>query len=203
MFLNLKHFKYMELLFRLISIVLLMSFVVSLLFTIVGLVGTILDWIKRRSNKNVQPSRNWPKVFIRSLLVLIAVIVLSIASFFAYAFLPCEWGGPCIIIEDKGKIKVSERPEVKALVQKYGKNHVHIEALEIELVKHTAFIEKIYPNLAEDTGCIIIAHAGDEGYVYREDKKLNIAYQETLAEFMERTKNINSEFMSKFYLSLH
>jgi len=193
----------MEILFKLISIVLLVSFVVSLLFTLVSFVGTILNWIRRRSNKNVQPSRNWSKIFIRSLLALIAVIVLSIASVFAYFLLPCELGGPCIIIEDKGKIKVSERPEVKALFQKYGKNHVHIKALDIDLVRHTAFIEKIYPNLAEDTGCIIIAHARDEGYVYREDKKLDIAYQETLAEFMERTRNIDSEFMSKFYLSLH
>ena len=193
----------MELLFKLISIVLLIAFVASLLFTIVGLSGAILNWIRHRSSKNVQPSKNWYKVFIRSLLALIVVIVLSVASVFAYSFLPCEWGGPCIIIEDKGKIKVSERPEVKTLVQKYGKDHVHIKALDIELVKHTAFIERIYPNLSEDTGCIIIAHAGDEGYVYREDKKLNIAYQETLAEFMERTKNIDFEFMSKFYLSLH
>lgn len=193
----------MEILFKLISIVLLISFVVSLIFTIVGLVGTVLNWIRRRSNKNVQPSRNWSKIFIRSLLALIAVIVLSVASVFAYSLLPCEWGGMCVIIEDKGKVKVSERPEVKALIQKYGKNHVHIKALDIDLVRHTAFIEKIYPSLADETGCIIIAHAGDEGYVYREDKKLNIAYQETLTEFMERTKDIDDEYMAKFYLSLH
>lgn len=106
--------------------------------------------------------------------------------------------------EDEGKKKVSDTPEVTALAEKYGGwEHVHIKALDIDLVRHTAFIEKIYPHLADDTGCIIIAHAGDEGYVYREDKNLNIAYQETLTEFMERTKDIDSEFMSKFYLSLH
>ncbi len=116
----------------------------------------------------------------------------------------CKPGYPCTVIENEGKKKVSDTPEVQALAKKYGGwEHVHIGALDIDLVRHTAFIEKIYPNLAEDTGCIIIVHAGDEGYVYRQDKKLNIAYQETLTEFIERTKNIDSEFMSKFYLSLH
>jgi len=116
----------------------------------------------------------------------------------------CKPGYPCVVEENEGKKKVSDTPEVQALAEKYGGwEHVHIGALDIDLVRHTAFIEKIYPNLAKDTGCIIIAHAGDEGYVYREDKNLNIAYQETLAEFMERTKDFDPEYMAKFYLSLH
>ncbi len=68
---------------------------------------------------------------------------------------------------------------------------------------HAAFIEQIYPSLAHDTGCVIVAHAGDEGYVYRQDKELNIVGRETLAEFMERTKDIDRGVMAKFYLSLH
>jgi len=106
-------------------------------------------------------------------------------------------------IEEEGKIKVLQTPEVQALVQKYGRQHVHIGALDIDLIRHTAFIEKIYPSLAENTGCIIIAHAGNEGYVYREDKNLNIAYQETLAEFIGRTKDFDPGFLAMFYLSLH
>src|SRR3989344_5337789 len=114
-------------------------------------------------------------------------------------------GGPVPrpVIEEKGKVNVSKTPEVQALIQKYGKDHVYLSALEIEHVKHAAFIEQLYPNLAEETGCVIIAYASGEGYVYRQDKELNIVGKETLAEFMERTKNIDREFMSKFYLSLH
>lgn len=158
------------------------------------------------------------------LIIILVVVVVSIAvgviAFYKYQqnkqypfpdgpdfnSVDCKPGGqyyPCPVIEDEGKIKVSDTPEVQELAKKYGWSRVHIKALEIELVKHTAFIEKMYPNLAKDTGCIIIAHAGDEGYVYREDKNLNIVYQETLAEFMERTKDIDNAYMSKFYLSLH
>ena len=152
-------------------------------------------------------------------IILIILVVLIAAGTFAFwkyqqaRYYPgsgyfgpnnCKPGFPCVIDEDEGKKKVSDTPEVQALAKKYGGwEHVHIGALDIDLVRHTAFIEKIYPNLAKDTGCIIIAHAGDEGYVYREDKNLNIAYQETLAEFMKRTKDFDTEFMVKFYLSLH
>ncbi|MEK7061726.1 MAG: hypothetical protein AAB957_00490 [Patescibacteria group bacterium] len=156
---------------------------------------------------------------IKWIIILLALVALTAVSAFAYwkyqqanlrgeYFGPnpnnCKPGFPCFVEEDEGKKKVSDTPEVQALAKKYGGwEHVHIGALDIDLVRHTAFIEKIYPNLAKDTGCIIIAHAGDEGYVYREDKNLNIAYQETLAEFMKRTKDFDTEFMVKFYLSLH
>jgi hypothetical protein len=151
----------------------------------------------------------WLLIILIALAILVGAIVFSKYRQTFYTSDPvfstnnCRPGYPCTVIENEGKIKVSNTPEVRALAEKYGWEHVHIKALDIDLVRHTAFIEEIYPNLAEDTGCIIIAHAGDKGYVYREDKSLNIAYQETLAEFMERTKDFDSEFMSKFYLSLH
>jgi hypothetical protein len=115
----------------------------------------------------------------------------------------CKPGFPCAVPEDEGKIKVSNTPQVEALAKKYGWDHVHISALDGDLVKHAGFIEKVYPDLAYDTGCIIMVHAGDEGYVYREDKKLNVVYTETLAEFLERTKNFDAGFMAKFFLSMH
>ena len=161
--------------------------------------------------------KKFPKVLKIILIIIGAVLVIGVISIYALRFYyarnnpwgtppenNCKPGYPCVIIENEGKKKVSDTPEVQALAKKYGGyEHVHIGALDIDLVRHTAFIEKIYPNLAGDTGCIIVVHAGDEGYVYRQDKNLNIAYQETLAEFTERTKDIDSEFMAKFYLSLH
>ncbi|MEK7534506.1 MAG: hypothetical protein AAB600_04160 [Patescibacteria group bacterium] len=194
----------MEILFELISIVLLISCIVALLFTVVGLVGTIVIWIRKRISKyEVKSSRNWFKVFIRGLIALIASIVLYVASVFAYSVLPCDWGGRCVVIEDKGKVNVSNTPEVQALIQKYGKNHVHIKALDINVVQDIQFVKKIHPKFKEQTGCIIVAHAGDEGYVYQEDKQLNIIYRETIQEFMKKTKNVDPEVMAKFYLSLH
>ena len=115
----------------------------------------------------------------------------------------CKPGYPCVVIENEGKIKVSNMPEVQALATKYGWEHVHIKALDIELVKDIEFIKQIHPNFKEQTGCIIVVHAGDEGFVYQEDKELNIIYQEALSEFMQKTRDVSPEIMSKFYLSLH
>ena len=167
--------------------------------------------------QQLPPKKKFPRVLKIIFIVIGIILIVGAASIYALRYYAernnpwgnpppnnCKPGYPCIIIENEGKINVSNTPEVQALAKKYGGwEHVHIGALDIDLVRHTAFIEKIYPNLAEDTGCIIIAHAGDEGYVYRQDKNLNIAFQETLVEFTERTKNIDTEFMSKFYLSLH
>lgn len=107
-------------------------------------------------------------------------------------------------IEDLGKLNVWKTPEVQTLVKKHG-SHVLIKALDIKLIEDIEYIKKIHPQFKEETGCIIVAyvHGGGEGYVYQEDKKLNIIYKETLEEFMEKTSNSDPEVMSKFYLSLH
>jgi hypothetical protein len=116
----------------------------------------------------------------------------------------CKPGYPCAVIEDEGKIKVSNTPEVQALAQKYGWPHVHIKAVDIKLIEDIAFVRSIYPNFKEEMGCIIIVHAGEnEGYVYQEDKDLNIIYRESLSEFMKRTSTVDSATIAKFYLSLH
>ena len=111
----------------------------------------------------------------------------------------------CWVIEDEGKKKVVERPEVQALIEKHGKNNIHIKAVDIDLVKEIEFIQQIHPNFKQETGCVIVVHAGskDEGFVYQEDKDLNIVYSLPLSEFVEQTKNVDYELMSAFYLSLH
>ncbi len=115
---------------------------------------------------------------------------------------PCAPGGTTCF-EAEGKVKVVNTPEVQELIKKYGVNNVHIRALDIDLVEDIEFIKQIHPNFKEQTGCIIIVHAGDDGYVYQEDKQLNIIYKETLSEFTEKTKSVAPEIMAKFYLSLH
>lgn len=107
------------------------------------------------------------------------------------------------IPENEGKLKVYNLPEVQQLVKKYGKEHIHIKALDINLVKDIEYIKSIHPNFKEQTGCIIVVHAGNEGYVYQEDKKLNIIYKETMKDFLEKTRGVDSDVMAKFYLSLH
>src|SRR3989344_371705 len=109
----------------------------------------------------------------------------------------------CAVIENEGKKIVAATPEIKALATKYGWAHVHISALDIDLIKDIEVIRKLNPNFKEETGCIIVAHAGEEGYVYQENKDLQIIYKEPLKEFLERTQNVDSATMSKFYISLH
>jgi hypothetical protein len=107
-------------------------------------------------------------------------------------------------VEEEGKKTVAKRPEVLALYEKYGR-HVHVKALDIEYVEDLAFLNSIHPRFNEETGCIIFVHAGDtnEGYVYQENKDLEIIYQETLQEFLTHTRAVDPDTMATFYLSLH
>jgi len=111
----------------------------------------------------------------------------------------------CWVIEDEGKKKVVERPEIQALIEKYGKNNIHVKAVDIDLVQDIEFIQQIHPSFQEETGCVIVVHTGstNEGFVYQEDKDLNVIYMLLLSEFIEQTKNVDYETMSTFYLSLH
>lgn len=187
----------------LINLLLPLAFLIGLMLASVSIVGFVVSKIRQKKYKgHVLQKIKWLRYFITGLILSLLCAVLYIGL--AYLLSPCgDVFNGCGIPEDKGKAIVREKTEVQMLIREHGKNRVHIEALEIELVQHTEFIEQIYPNVAKDTGCIIIAHAGNEGYVYREDKQLNVVYQETLAEFLERTKSIDPTVMSKFYLSLH
>lgn len=150
------------------------------------------------------------------LLVILATIALAAIALFSYHYSKkqdptdpindpnnCKPGHQCVVIEDQGKIKVAERPEVMALAEKYDWEHVHISALDIKLVEDIDFISQINPRFKKETGCIIVVHAGNEGFVYQENESLEVIYQETLSEFLENTKHVPPEIMSKFYLSLH
>jgi hypothetical protein len=52
------------------------------------------------------------------------------------------------------------------------------------------------------TGCVIVVYAGGEGFVYQEDKDLNVISTETLAEFLKKTEQVPPETMYRFFLSL-
>jgi hypothetical protein len=59
------------------------------------------------------------------------------------------------------------------------------------------------PGLSRDEiGCVIVVYSVDEGFVYWEDKDLNIVASETLGDFREHTADVPSDAISTFYLSL-
>ncbi len=114
----------------------------------------------------------------------------------------CKPGFGCVVIEDKGKVKAANTPEAQALADKYGWVHVHVKALAHSALYEEGFIAKIHPQFKGKIGCIIFVHAGDnEGYMFVQDENLDIIYKESIHEFAEKTKNIDSKLMSKFYLS--
>lgn len=115
-----------------------------------------------------------------------------------------ELGRPCIMIEDKGKLKVTKRSEVLALYKKYGRKQVLIDAVDIDKVKDKDFIAQMGLDSVGGIGCIIVVRAGSEGYVYLEDvNELNIIHSETLLQFQDRTRQVNPAIIKSFYSSLH
>lgn len=113
-------------------------------------------------------------------------------------------GAHCPLIEDKGKISVEKRPEVVALAEKYGWDHVHILAMDIKLVSDLEFIRELRPDFAQELGCVIVVHAGEnDGYVYQENMNLEVVRMETMSEFVASVKDRDPELLFKFFLSLH
>ncbi|OGM33128.1 hypothetical protein A2803_00280 [Candidatus Woesebacteria bacterium RIFCSPHIGHO2_01_FULL_44_21] len=115
-----------------------------------------------------------------------------------------EGPGRNFVIEDEGKVTVSERPEVVALAEKYGWDNVHIQALDIDLVSDLVFIKSLRPDFSDELGCVIVVHAGEnEGYVYQENEDLEVIHMETMQEFLNKVKDKDPELLFKFFLSLH
>ena len=125
------------------------------------------------------------------------------------------------IIEDAGKKIVMKQPEVRDLISKYGEEHVFVKALDRHIIgeewhsdhsemdqlsrsSHDDLLSMVLkPGLSRnEIGCVIVVYGMGEGFVYWEDKDLNIVDSETLAEFQEHTANVSSDAMSRFYLSL-
>jgi len=167
--------------------------------------------------------KKFPKILKIILIVIGVIVVIGVVSLYALRYYyaeryqfptgpnlnseECKPGGknyPCPVIEDKGKVKAANTPEAQALADKYGWEHVHVKALAHSALYEEGFIAKIHPQFKGKIGCIIFVHAGDnEGYMFVEDENLDIIYRETIHNFVEKTKNIDSELISKFYLSLH
>lgn len=153
--------------------------------------------------------------------IIVAVICFAVLSAVGFNLLPdevvpydplptnsgmenCAPPGPCVVIEDEGKKKVVEFPEVVDLSKKYTWEHVHIKALDHTALYENGFVEQIHAQFRGEVGCIIIVHAGDnEGYVYVEDKDLNVIYKEPLTEFVKNTASVDAAVMAKFYMSFH
>ena len=104
--------------------------------------------------------------------------------------------------EDAGKETATRTEEYRLLVEKHGTEAVSLEALELRLVRYLEFIRQVDPNFREQTGCIIVARAGDDGYIFQEDEDLNVIYTQTLEEFESKTAATDHAVRERFWSSL-
>ena len=104
--------------------------------------------------------------------------------------------------EDAGKKTATVTEEYRSLVQTYGKEAVTVHALKIELAHNIGFIRQLDPEFRDDPGCIIVARAGSVGYVFQEEKSLNVVYTQTLEEFQGKTAGADPAVLELFWSSL-
>jgi len=104
--------------------------------------------------------------------------------------------------EDAGKKTAIRTEEYRSLVQTYGKEAVTVHALKIELAHNIGFIRQLDPEFRDDPGCIIVARAGSVGYVFQEEKSLNVVYTQTLEEFEGKTVGADPAVRELFWSSM-
>ena len=77
------------------------------------------------------------------------------------------------VIENEGKIKVLQRPEVLELISHYAYKDVSIKALEFEYIEDKNLVHRLLPTYADrEIGCIIILETPNEKLVYLENEDL-------------------------------
>lgn len=82
------------------------------------------------------------------------------------------------IIENKGKIKVLQKPEVEALLSHFNQKDVTIKALEFKYIEDADYVNRLLPSYQDrEIGCIIIIDTPGKDMVYLEDEKLE-AFEE-------------------------
>jgi len=104
--------------------------------------------------------------------------------------------------EDAGKKTATRTEEYSSLVEKYGKEAVSVQALKLELAHDIGFIRRLDPEFRNEPGCIIVARAGRVGYVFQEEKSLNVVYTQTLEEFQSKTASADPAVLELFWSSL-
>lgn len=110
---------------------------------------------------------------------------------------------PCAMIEDKGKVIVANRPEVKQLVQKYGRKGVVVQALEFADIQDKDFLKHILGEHYTELGCIIyVTYPGGQN-VYLEDEKLGVISQLDGQVFAKWLQTASDQDIARFNKNLH
>jgi hypothetical protein len=102
----------------------------------------------------------------------------------------------------RGRKRQYVREEYRSLVETYGNEAVSVHALKIELAHNIGFIRQLDPEFRDDPGCIIVARAGSVGYLFQEEKSLNVVYTQTLEEFQRKTAGTDPAVRELFWSSL-
>ena len=146
-------------------------------------------------------SRGKVAVYVVSIVAAIGVVVglVVFLSSEANPFRDDQRGG---VPEDAGKKTATRTEEYSSLVEKYGKEAVSVQALKLELAHDIGFIRQLDPGFRDDPGCIIVARAGSVGYVFQEEKSLNVVYTPTLEEFQGKTADADPAVRELFWSSL-
>ena len=108
-----------------------------------------------------------------------------------------------VIEEEEGKALVAATTEVRGLVAAHGDEHVRILALAQHQVHDRDIIAELYPGPdREEVTCVIVATAGDDGFVFLQGEDFRILRSETLDAFTRRTADVDAGLMARFWLSL-
>ncbi len=109
----------------------------------------------------------------------------------------------CDATEDEGKVKLAQRPEVEALVGKFGRKGVIIRALEFQDVQDKAFLKGLLGDNYVELGCIIEVAYPDGRYVYLENDKLDVIQRLDGAQFDQWLRAAPADDVQKYYRHLH
>jgi len=111
-------------------------------------------------------------------------------------------GQGCSYIEDKGKVIVANRPEVKQLVSQYGRKGVIIKALEFSEVKDKTFLKSLLGENYVELGCIIYVSYPGGQLVYLEDDKLDVIKRLDGQLFAQWLKTASQQDIDRFNKNL-
>ena len=119
--------------------------------------------------------RRW--VVIAAALALLAAIVLVIVPLWL------RESEPTVVAEEEGIRLISQTSEVRDFVARHGAANVRIRAVDLDAPGQARFLPSVDPGFRDGEGCIIVVEAGDEGFVYQLDERLNTYYRVPLAAF--------------------
>jgi hypothetical protein len=105
--------------------------------------------------------------------------------------------------ESEGKVLVARRPEVKVLVQQYGRKGVVIKALEFKDIQDKVFLHSLLGNNYVDLGCIIEVTYPGGRYVYLENDGLDVIQRLNGDQFDRWLRTAPLVDVQKYYSHLH